>query len=261
MKLTGTAPPGRLTGSIAVVKRNLRVWRKYWISSFIGNLSEPLLYLLALGYGLGSLITEIAGMSYIEFIAPGLIVSAAMYGSTFEGTYGTFTRMVPQHTFEGMLATPLDVSEVVTGEVLFATFKALASGTAVLLVITLFGLITKPTAFFVPLLVVVCGFWFSSMAVLVSGLSPSYDFFNYYFTLIVTPMFLFSGIFFPLEQLPHWAQSAAWFSPLTHATSASRAIIWGNMGKALWLDIAWLTATAPVVLFSSIWIIKRRLVQ
>jgi lipooligosaccharide transport system permease protein len=227
----------------------------------VGNLTEPFLYLLALGYGLGGLVAEIQGMSYIQFIAPGLVVSASMYAATFEGTYGTYTRLVPQHTFEGILSTPVGVAEIAAGDILHATVKATAAGCAVLVVVAAFGLVHSPMALLVPILALVCGILFGSMAVLVAGLSPSYDFFNYYFTLAVTPMFLFSGIFFPLSQLPAWAQSVAWFSPLTHAANISRALFTGQVDVSIALDAVWLTVAALLPYYPAVFQLRRRLIQ
>jgi lipooligosaccharide transport system permease protein len=184
-----------------------------------------------------------------------------MYAATFEGTYGTYTRLVPQHTFEGILATPVGVSEIVAGDILHATVKATAAGCAVLMVVAAFGLVHSPLALLVPILALVCGILFGSMAVVVAGLSPSYDFFNYYFTLAVTPMFLFSGIFFPLSQLPDWAQTVAWFSPLTHAASISRALFYGQVDISLALDAAWLILAAALPYYPAVLLVRRRLIQ
>jgi lipooligosaccharide transport system permease protein len=248
-------------GAMAVLRRNLRVWKRFFFSSMIGNLTEPFLYLLAMGYGLGSLVNEINGQSYIQFIAPGLVISATMYGATFEGTYGTFTRLVPQHTFEGVLATPLGVSEIVVGEIAFAAVKALTGSLAVLVVVAGFGFVSSPAALLVPFLCLLSGLLFSGLAILVTGLSPTYDFFNYYFTLGITPMFLFSGIFFPLDQLPLWAQMASWFNPLAHATSACRSLFMGQINIWLWVDFLWLSLVALFPILPAIALFRRRLIR
>jgi len=252
---------GTGSAALAVLRRNVRVWRKYWFSSLLANLTEPLLYLLGLGFGIGGLVAQVNGMSYMEFIAPGLVISSAMYGATFEGTYGTFTRLVPQHTFEGILSTPIDVREVVGGEVLFCTIKALTAGCAVLLVMACFGLVQSPWVALVPVLIGLCGLLFAALSVLVSALSPTYDFFTYYFTLAITPMFLFSGIFFPLQQLPPWAQVVAWFSPLTHAVSACRNLFHGRISAQTWLDFVWLLIVAIALCGPAVWAMRRRLIK
>ncbi len=261
MSAASTQAMGTGSAVLAVLRRNVRVWRKYWFSSLLANLTEPLLYLLALGFGIGGLVAQVSGMSYMEFIAPGLVISSAMYGATFEGTYGTFTRLVPQHTFEGMLSTPIDVGEIVGGEVLFGTLKALTAGCAVLLVMACFGLVHSPWVALVPLLIGLCGLLFASLSVLVSAVSPTYDFFTYYFTLAITPMFLFSGIFFPLQQLPPWAQVVAWFSPLTHAVSACRNLFQGRVSPQTGLDAIWLLTVSLALFGPAVLAMRKRLIK
>lgn len=254
-------PPNISHGVFAVLMRNIRVWKRYFFSGLVGNLAEPLLSLIALGYGLGALVPQINGMSYIQFIAPGLVISAAMYAATFEGTFGTFTRLDPQHTFEGILSTTVGVTEIAIAEILFASFKALAAGTSVLIIVVFFGLVESPFAVFVPFLTFLCGLIFAGLAVIFCSASPTYDFFNYYFTLVVTPVFLFSGIFFPLDQLPSWVQSVAWFSPLTHAVDASRALFVGRLDRSLVADIVWLMVVATFPVFPAVRLFYRRLVK
>jgi lipooligosaccharide transport system permease protein len=254
-------PPTLVHNVGAVLHRNVRVWRRYFFSQLVGNLADPLLSLIALGYGLGALVPRISGMSYIEFIAPGLIISAAMYAATFEGTFGTFTRLEPQHTFEGILSTPVGVTEITIAEILYASIKAFLAGTAVLIVVALFGFVKSPLVIAAPLLTFLCGIIFGGLAVLYASASPSYDFFNYYLTLVVTPIFLFSGIFFPLDQLPAWVRSVAWFSPLTHAVDASRALFIGKLDRALAFDIIWLMVVATIPIFPAIRLFRRRLIK
>lgn len=222
-------PGGFFTGAWAVTNRNLVVWRQYAGASAIGNFGEPLLYLLALGYGLGRVVPELGGMSYAEFIAPGLVVSTVMYTATFEGTFGSYTRFGTQKTFDAILASPITPQELVAGEVLWGGLKGTFGALAVLTVIALFGLVpswlalgTIPVAF-------LAGLMFMAMALVVTGLSSSYESFNYYFTLVVAPMFLFSGVFFPLAEMPPWVAWAAQVLPLTHVVELSRAMVRGTL--------------------------------
>jgi lipooligosaccharide transport system permease protein len=253
--------PGSGVAIWAVLRRNLRVWRRFFWASVVGDLAEPVLYLLALGYGLGGLIDGVQGMSYVRFIAPGLVVTAALYSATFEATYGTYTRMVPQRIFESMLATPLRSGEILIGEVLYAAAKATLAGCAVLGVSAGLGLVDAWTALLVPPLCLLCGIGFGGLAALFTCLSPAYDFFNYYFTLVVTPMVLFSGVFFPLDQLPDWAQTAAWISPLTHATSATHHLFAGRLNPQLLADVVWLLVAAALPLWPAARLLRRRLVR
>jgi lipooligosaccharide transport system permease protein len=220
-------------GAVRVALRNLAVWRRYATASALGNFGEPLLYLLALGYGLGRVVPPIDGQSYAEFIAPGLVVSTVMYTATFEGTFGAYTRLTTQGTFDAILATPITVPEIVAGEVLWGGLKATFGAAVVLAVITAFGLVPSPFALGVLPLGFFAGAMFYAMALCMSGLSKSYEFFNYYFTLWVAPMYLFSGVFFPLEKAPGWALGLAQLLPLTHVVAISRALVRGTPSVAL----------------------------
>jgi lipooligosaccharide transport system permease protein len=222
-------PGGFATGAWAVTRRNLSVWRRYAGASAIGNFGEPLLYLVALGYGLGRVVPELAGMTYAEFIAPGLVVSTVMYTATFEGTFGAYTRLSTQRTFDAILASPITPHELVAGEVLWGGLKGAFGATAVLVVIALFGLVPSWLAIATLPVGFVAGLMFMAMALVVTGLSRSYEFFNYYFTLLVAPMFLFSGVFFPLEEMPAFVQWGALALPLTHVVEVSRALVRGTV--------------------------------
>lgn len=221
-----------------VTHRNLVVWKRVALASAVGYVGEPLLSLVALGFGLGQLVPELDGMSYAEFIAPGLIVSTVMYTGTFEGTFGAYTRMVTQGTFDAILATPIAVPEIVAGEVLFGAIKACFGGTIVLLVATAFGLVPAATAILIPLLAFVAGLLFTAMAVAVTSLSKSYEVFNYYFTLAIAPMYLFGGVFFPLHRMPDWVQTAAIAMPMTHVVEISRALVRGDVGAKIGVHLA-----------------------
>lgn len=219
-------------GASQVAARNLIVWRRYAAASAVGNFGEPLLYLVALGYGLGRVVPPIDGQSYAEFLAPGLIVSTVMYTATFEGTFGAYTRLTTQGTFDAILATPVTVPEIVAGEVLWGGIKSMFGAGVVLTVVTLFGLVPSWLALATLPLGFVAGAMFYALALSVSSVSKSYEFFNYYFTLLVAPMFLFSGVFFPLENAPGWALSLAQVLPLTHVVAISRALVRGAPGAA-----------------------------
>lgn len=212
----------------SVWARNFLVWRKLAVASLVGNFGDPFLYLLGIGYGLGGFVGAIDGMPYLMFFASGLVCSSAMNTATFEGLYSAFTRMNAQRTWDGMLAAPLTVDDIVTGEAMWAATKSLISSAVILLVAALLGAVHDATALWVLGLIFLTGLVFGAMALLVSALSPSYDFFLYYFTLVVTPMFLFSGVFFPVASLPAVAQAVAWLLPLTHAIAIVRPLMTGT---------------------------------
>ena len=250
---------GFLSGAWSVARRNLVVWRHYAAPSALGNFGEPVLYLLALGFGLGGIVPPIGGMSYAEFLAPGLIVSTVMYTATFEGCFGSYTRLTVQGTFEAMLATPVTVRELVAGEILFGGIKATFGAAAVLTVITLFGLVPSALAILTLPLAFVAGLMFMAMALSITALSKSYESFNYYFTLLVAPMFLFSGVFFPLDRAPSWAAALAQVLPLTHVVAISRALVRGTPTSALAFHAAILVVILCAAAATSTALMTRRL--
>jgi len=233
--------------------RDIKVWTKFYKASILGNLGEPLLYLLAMGWGLGRMVGTVDGIPYIEFLAPGLICSASMYAATFECTFGSFTRMTRQNTFDAILATPVSLEDIVAGEILWGATKGFLSGTAMLLVMSLFGLVKSYWAVLTLGLAFLIGLLFASLSMIVTARAAAYDFFSYYFTLAIAPMFLFSGIFFPVTNLPDWAQTFAWFLPLTHGVNISRALFSGDLSLKLLVDLMWL-----VVFFSVLFVIALR---
>ncbi|MBF0628059.1 MAG: ABC transporter permease [Magnetococcales bacterium] len=217
--------PSRLF--IQVWRRHLLVWRKNAAASLVANLGEPFLYLLGLGYGLGHYLESMGPVSYLVFLTAGILASNSMHASTFEAIYGGFTRMTRQQTFNAMLATPLGIVDIVAGEVVWAATKALLSGAAILLVGALMGAIPAPTAPLALGVVFLSGLVFASMGMIVTSISPNYDFFMYYFTLVTTPMLLFCGVFYPQEGLPEAVRIAFGLLPLTHVVALIRPLTTG----------------------------------
>jgi len=211
---------------LAVWRRNFLVWRKLAVASLVGNFGDPFLYLLGLGYGLGLYIGNMSGIPYMAFLASGILCSSAMNTSTFEGLYSAFTRMTQQGTWAGMLATPIALPEIIAGEIVWAATKSLISGTAIFIVAGILGGIQSWESAWLALPVVfLTGLCFAGMALVVCVISPSYDFFLFYFTLFVTPMFLFCGVFYPIDTLPQAAQAIAQVLPLTHAVALMRPLM------------------------------------
>lgn len=213
---------------LPVWRRNAQVWIKLSGPSLVGNFGEPLLYLLALGYGLGGFIGQVDGLPYIVFLATGIVCSSAMNTATFECLYSAYTRMKVQETWSAMLAAPLSLDDIVLGEALWAGTKSLISASAILLVAALLGLVAGWQALGVLPLAFLLGCCFGAMALVVTALSPSYDFFLYYFTLVITPMFLLSGVFFPLESVPAWVQAGVQLLPLYHIVELVRPLMTGR---------------------------------
>lgn len=236
-------------GSRAVVRRNWDTWRSYALGSLVGSLGEPLLYILAIGIGLGQFIGEdIGGQPYLVFMAPAILAAGAMNGATFETTYSSYTRLAIQKTFDAIVTTPVSVKEVVAAEIVWGMMKSMISGMAMFFIFGLFGLIQTPLVLAAVPVLMVLGFLFASLGMLATSFAQSYNFFTFYFTLFISPMFLFSGTFFPLEGLPGWAQSLAWCLPLTHGVRLVRPFFHGEIPPTLWGDSLWLL-TVSVVLY------------
>ena len=251
-----------LPRALAVWHRNFLVWRKLAVASMVGNFGDPFLYLLGLGYGLGMFIGEMSGIPYMAFLASGILCSSAMNTATFESTYSVFTRMTQQFTWDGMLATPLSIPDIVAGEMLWAATKSLIAGTAIFIVAGLLGGIQSwETAILALPVVLLAGLCFASLGLVVCMLSPSYDFFLYYFTLAVTPMFLFCGVFYPITALPEPVQMFAQALPLTHAVDLIRPLLTELPLQAAWLHIGVLIAFTAGGYLLAVRLARRRLLK
>lgn len=222
--------------AIRVWQRNATVYRKLYRSSLVLNFFEPMLYLIALGYGLGGFIKEIEGLSYIEFIAPGIIMSSAMYAASYECTYGTYVRMEYQKTFDAILATPILFSELVLGEMLWGATKSLIYGTIILFVMVFFGLVKDFQVLLLIPYIFICGIIFANLSLTATALVPGIDSFNYFYTLLLTPIFLFSGIFFPIEDMPSIIKELSLINPLFHFVNISRILFYGSINENFFIE-------------------------
>ena len=247
-------------GALAVWRRNVLVWRRLIAPAMVMNFGEPALYLLGLGYGLGFFIGEIADMPYLMFLASGIIASSAMTTASFEGMYSVFTRMVPQRTYEAILATPLEVDDVVAGEMLWCGTKSAISGLAILAVAAAIGVVAGWEALWVIPVVFLTGLCFAGPAIMMSAVAGNYDFFNYYFVLVVTPMYLVSGVFYPIDTLPATMQSFVQILPLTHAIALTRPLMTGLPLDAPVLHLGVLALWGLVSYYLAVVLVRRRLV-
>jgi lipooligosaccharide transport system permease protein len=245
-----------------VWRRNFTVFRRLFLANFLMPMAEPLLYLVALGYGLGVFVKEINGVPYAKFIGPGLVSVAMMYASFFECTYSSFVRMYFQRTFDAIVATPVNIEEVVAGEILWGATRAALNATMVFLVVAAFGL---APVWLLPVVTVFgfcVGVLFGSMGMVCTALVPSIDYFNYPIFLYITPMFLFSGTFFPITTLPHAVQVVSYaLLPLSHVVRINRALILGHLDVSLLWSLAWLLVAGVVLFFASIRLMRRKLVK
>src|SRR5215467_1132969 len=207
---------------VPVWRRNLLVWRKLAIASVLGNIADPLLYMLALGYGIGTFVPEVNGMKYIAFIGTGMVCQSAMFTASFEAMYSAFSRMHVQRTWDAIINAPLSLDDVVFAEWIWAASKSVMSVLAILIVIIVLGFGHSWLAIWVLPLGFVTGLTFAAFGLVMTSLAPSYDFFTYFFTLALTPMLLLSGVFFPVDQMPAALRAVAALLPLKHAIDLAR---------------------------------------
>jgi len=255
------APPLLSTRFVPVWRRNVLVWRKLAIASVLGNIADPLLYMLALGYGIGSLIGDVGGMSYIAFIGTGMVCQSAMFTASFEGMYSAFSRMHVQRTWEGIIIAPSSLDDVVLAEWLWAASKSVISTTAILAVILALGYGHTWLAIWVLPVGLLVGLTFGAAGLVMNALAPNYDFFTYFFTLVLTPMLLFSGVYFPVEQMPPWLAGVAGFLPLKHAIDLARPLMLGQVPAQAVLHVAVLLFYAALGYYAALVLTRRRLLK
>ena len=211
-----------------VFLRNLLVWRKLAIPSLLGNIAEPLMWLVAFGYGMGALVGEIKvdgqPVPYILFLASGSICMSAMQAASFEALYSAFSRMHVQKTWDGIMNAPVGLDDIVLAEMLWAAFKALFTVTAILGVMLALNISHSPKMLVAWPILLGVGMTFSSMALVFNALAKGYDFFTYYFTLFLTPTMFLGGVFFPLDQLPSVVRVVADWLPLSNAVALVRPL-------------------------------------
>lgn len=244
---------------IPVWRRNFLVWKKLAGSSILGNIADPMIALVAFGYGLGSLLPTVDGIPYIQFLAAGTVCMSTMNAATFESLYSAFSRMHIQRTWDGIMNAPVALEDVVLGELTWAASKAFLSGLAIMIVVWIMGLAGGWQSVLVLGVVVLIGTAFSAIGLIVNALAKAYDFFTYYFTLVVTPMAFISGVFFPVAQLPGWLQSVAQLMPLAHAVALARPLLLGQWPTDALLHVAVLIAYTLVCAYIAIVLTRRRL--
>ncbi|MGH2981801.1 MAG: ABC transporter permease [Solirubrobacterales bacterium] len=250
-------PSPRYAASVAA--RNARVFSKLWKGSLAPQFIDPLFYLVAMGYGLGTYVASINGVPYRDFIAPGLIASAAMWSASFECTYNVYIRMREYQLYDAVLSTPVEPQDIVAGDLAWSAVRATIYATVFLLVVTAFGLVESWWAIAIPLAGVIGGLAFSTIAYTFTALIPRIDLYSYFFTLGITPMFLFSGIFFPFDRLPGWVEVVAWLTPLYHLVEVTRGLAAGPDAMVL-VHLAVLLAISAALFVIPVRAVRRRLV-
>jgi len=243
---------------VPVVRRNLLVWKKLAVPSVLGNIAEPLITLVAFGYGLGSLVGQVQGEPYIRYLASGSIAVSCAIAATFEALYSAFSRMHVQKTWDSIMNAPVALDDIVFAEMLWAAIKSMFSVVAILLVIFTIGISRAPTMLVALPVLGFVGITFASIALVFNALAKGYDFFTYYFTLVVTPMTFLSGVYFPIEQMPGWLQAIAQVMPLTAAVELVRPLILGYWPQHWLLPLTILAAYAVGGYYLALILTRRR---
>jgi len=244
----------------AVWRRDLRVFSRAWRGTLLPQFLDPVIYLLAMGFGLGAYLAEVNGIPYERFIASGLVASAAMWAASFESTWNVYWKMEEARLYDAMIATPLEPQDIVAGEAAWAATRATVYGTSFLVIVGLFGFIASPWAIALPLFVALGGLCFSMCGLAFSSLIPKMDYYSYYFTLFITPLFLFSGVFYPLDRLPDWVSIIAFLSPLHHLVEITRGMILGPELLSVLGHSAWLAVVTSLLFLVPARAMRRRLV-
>jgi len=250
---------------VRVWTRNMVVYRKIWLVNFLVPLLEPLLYLAAFGVGLSSLIGQVhyhgQELSYIVFIAPALLAVTMMYNSFFENTYASFVRMYFQKTFDAMMSTPLSLEDIITGEIVWGATKSVIATAIMLVVVSGFGLVYFPHGLLILPLSFLGGLAFGTVGMIFTGVVATIDMFNLPIFLFITPMFLFSGTFFPISALPGWAQKLSLALPLTHLVNLCRAFCLGELDAELTWNVVYITMMFALLFPAALLVMRRRLIN
>jgi lipooligosaccharide transport system permease protein len=209
-------------------QRNATVGRKTLATTLGPRFVEAIAYLAIMGLGLGTYLTTVDGVDYVDWIAPGVAASTVMFGAVIETTYNSFVRIHVRRVVEAVVTTPLSLADVVVGEYLWAATRAVAYGCVFLAVMAAFGLVHSPLALLAPLVFLVGALTFAVLGMAYTALVSNIEHYNIFFTGVLTPMFLFGGVFFPFSDLPDWAQVVGWCLPLSHLVAATRDLTLGG---------------------------------
>lgn len=250
-----------LRAASRVWRRDVLVFSKIWKGALLPQFFDPLFYLVAMGFGLGTYVATINGIPYKQFIGPGLVASAVMWSASFEVTWNVFFKMEETRLYDAILTTPVEVPDLVTAEVGWAATRALIYGTTFLVIVAAFGLVHSAWALTVPLFLVIGGACFGMIGFTFTSLAPRMEWYSYYFTLFITPLFLFSGIFYPLDRLPGWVSVVAWFTPLYHLVQITRGLCLNPDLLSVLGNAAWLVVLTALLFAIPVRALRRRLVR
>ena len=243
-----------------VIVRELVNFSSFWRSSTFSSTVDPTIYLLAFGFGFGSLVSTVAGYRYIDFVGTGIVATTVLFSGAFPAMYGTFVKYSFQHTYDAILAAPVDTEEIVTGEALWIAARTGVYGCVPMLVAVVFGLDPSWGMLLVPLIAALAGYGWACFGIFIAAKSSKIESFSYWQSGLLTPMFLVAGTFFPIDRLAGWAQALANLNPLYHCVQLVRDVVFGTYG---WPDVghlAFLVAFAAISWRLAIRYMERKLI-
>jgi len=246
--------------ALSVWRRNASLYKRTWKVNLLPNFFEPVFYLTAIGIGVGAYITKMGGVSYVEFLVPGLICVSAMHGASFEVTYNVYIRLVYEKAYSGMITTPVTPDDILIGEILWALTRSSIYGGGFFIVAVLFGLIPGLSALLAILVIPLTGLMFAAIGIAVTLRMPTIDLFSFYFTLFLTPLFLFSDVFFPVsERLSGTWLQVAEILPLLHPVRLTRSAFSGECSWQVLWDICYIIVLSMGLLFWAKGTMRKRL--
>jgi lipooligosaccharide transport system permease protein len=241
--------------------REWTVFVYYWRTRTFAAVVEPVIMLLAFGFGFGTLVSHVAGIPYIQFVGTGAVATAVLFSAAFSAMFDSLYKRRYQRVYDAMLSTPVDVDELVTGEILFLGTRAGVYGIAPLLVAFCFGLEPRPAMLLVPFIGVLTGIGFAALGMLFSAMATTFDDLSYVISGVITPLFLVAGTFFPLSRLPDWLRTLALLNPLYHCVELVRHCAFGLRPAADLVHVAALVAFAGLVWALAVWRTRARLID
>jgi lipooligosaccharide transport system permease protein len=249
------------TAFAGVFTREITLFRRIWKSSTFGSIVEPTINLVAFGFGFGALVTSVQGIPYVQYIGTGVVASAILFSSVFAGMYDTYVKRYYMKTYDGILATPVDVPELFLAEAAWIAVKSGIYGCAPLLIAMLFGLPPSWGMLAVPFIGMLTGFGFAFMGQWFSGIVPSMDSFTYVQSALVTPLLLLSGVFFPISGFPQWVQTIAQINPLYHCVELVRDAVFGWDPASDLVSVLVLCLFAAIMGVLAVRVLRKRLID
>jgi lipooligosaccharide transport system permease protein len=260
-----TAAPRRLgrlerAALRGVMVREVVNFSSFWRSSTFSSTVDPTIYLLAFGFGFGSLVSEVAGYDYIDFVGTGIVATTVLFSGAFPAMYSTYVKYAFQHTYDAILAAPVDTEEIVTAEALWISARTGVYGCVPMLVAMVFGLDPSWGMLLVPFIAALSGFGWATFGIFIAARARTIESFSYWQSGLLTPMFLVAGTFFPLDQLPQWAQAIGHINPLFHCVELVRHAVFGLEGAADLWHVAFLVSFALIGWRLAIKYMERKLI-